>query len=107
MSVAEPFRLPEGYKLEMEQEEQTLIMLRPDGTPVAAFEFSAFGPDPQRITRMAWADAEWVERSAAEQEPEADEGRVERIKRAARGLRELEARGVTLDDILNGERGRR
>lgn len=40
-----------------------LILKRADGSPVAAFEISAFGPEPDQIMRMATDDAQWIEQS--------------------------------------------
>lgn len=42
-------------------EPDLLILKRADGSPVAAFEISAFGPEPDQIMRMAWDDAEYHE----------------------------------------------
>lgn len=54
-------RLPEGYTIEPyeHQTEQTILVLkRPDGSPVAGFEFSAIGPGPKAIYNAAWEDAD-------------------------------------------------
>lgn len=56
MSKTEPLRLPEGYTIEVES--GLLTLKRPDRSPVAAFEFSAMGPDPFRIWEMDWDDTE-------------------------------------------------
>lgn len=62
--MSEPLRLPEGYGLEMQRGElDYLVLKRPDGTLVAAFEFSAVGPGPSRIMQIAWEDAEWLEQT--------------------------------------------
>lgn len=60
--MSEPLRLPEGYNMEMRRgDPDLLVLIRPDGSPVAAFEISAFGPEPDQIMRMAWDDAEYRE----------------------------------------------
>ena len=60
--MSEPLRLPEGYNIEMQRGEPDLLILkRSDGSPVAAFEISAFGPEPDQIMRMAADDAEYQE----------------------------------------------
>lgn len=49
--------LPDGYAIEpaTDREERRLLVLkRRDGSAVAIFEFSAFGPDPSRLWRTAW-----------------------------------------------------
>lgn len=46
--------------MEMQRGEPDLLILkRADGSPVATFEISAFGPEPDQIMRMAWDDAEY------------------------------------------------
>lgn len=61
--MSEPLRLPEGYGLEMRRGDPDLLLLkRSDGSTVAAFEVCAFGPEPDQIVRMAWDDAEWLQR---------------------------------------------
>lgn len=63
MSVPQPLRLPEGYDLELQRgDPDYLVLKRGDGTPLAAFEFSAIGPDPAQIMQMAWDDAEYRQR---------------------------------------------
>ncbi|MBA3232100.1 MAG: hypothetical protein H0T05_04715 [Acidobacteria bacterium] len=43
-----------------------LLLVRPDGTTVEAFVFSALGPSPERVIRIAFEDAagEWEDRVA-------------------------------------------
>lgn len=60
--MSEPLRLPEDYNMEMHRGDPDLLVLkRPDGSPVVAFEISAFGPEPDQIMRTAWDDAEYQE----------------------------------------------
>lgn len=59
MGESEPPHLPEGYKIEAESD--LLILKRPDGSPVAAFEFSAIGLELKRLWEIAWDDAEPTE----------------------------------------------
>lgn len=62
MDVSEPLRLPEGYGIEMHRGDPDLLILkRGDGSTVAAFEISAFGPEPDQIMQMAADDAEYRE----------------------------------------------
>lgn len=62
VGVSEPLRLPEGYGIEMHRGDPDLLVLkRSDGSAVAAFEISAFGPEPDQIMRMAVDDAEYRE----------------------------------------------
>ncbi len=50
--------LPEGYSMRMSEDDRKLLLLvRPDGSVVEAFEFSAFGPSQERVTRIAFEDA--------------------------------------------------
>ncbi len=51
----ESFGLPAGYSLEA-GERDVLFLRRPDGTVVAAFAFSAFGPTPEAIYEAAEED---------------------------------------------------
>lgn len=68
--MSEPLRLPEGYGMEMQRGDPDLLILkRSDGSAVAAFKISAFGPEPDQIMRMAWDDAEYREQVGGE-EPE-------------------------------------
>lgn len=63
MGVSEPLRLPEGYNIGMQRGEPDLLLLkRADGSAIAAFEISAFGPEPDQIMRVAADDAEYQER---------------------------------------------
>jgi hypothetical protein len=48
-------RLPPGYSLEAE-EAGVLVLRRPDGSTVAVFAFSAFGPAPESIGLAAEED---------------------------------------------------
>lgn len=76
-SVEEPSQLPQGYSLDLRRGEPDLLILkRPDGSSVAAFEISGLGPDPDRILQIARDDAEWLAQSASEHgEPETQESR--------------------------------
>lgn len=61
---AKTLRLPEGYglrTLDHDPERQAVLVLtRADGSAVAAFEFSAFGPDPGTIWALAVEDEQRV-----------------------------------------------
>lgn len=72
--MAKPLRLPEGYSLEMRRGDRDYLLLaRPDGTTVVAFEFSAVGPDPGQIMQVAQEDAEWREQASQDEgDPEND-----------------------------------
>lgn len=53
--------LPDGYAIEPATDREgrrLLVLKRRDGSAVAIFEFSAIGPNPSRIWRMAWEDHE-------------------------------------------------
>lgn len=66
----ETLRLPEGYTIapyEHATEQTILVLKRPDGSPVAGFEFSAIGPGPKAIYNAAWKDAE--QHSAGSRQP--------------------------------------
>ena len=47
--------LPEGYCVEAEGE-NLLLLRRPDGSAVAAYAFSAFGPTPETLREAAEED---------------------------------------------------
>lgn len=44
--------MPEDYKIESTAE-NNLMLKRSDGSPVVVFEFSAFGPELDRIMQVA------------------------------------------------------
>jgi hypothetical protein len=48
-------RLPEGYSIEAEGP-KLLLLRRADGSVVAAFAFSAFGPTPETLREAAEED---------------------------------------------------
>lgn len=48
-------RLPEGYSMGMENP-NLLVLLRPDGSVVKRFVFSATGPTPQALVEAAEED---------------------------------------------------
>lgn len=48
-------RLPAGYSMEVESP-NLLVLLRPDGTVVKRFVFSAMGPTPQALVEAAEED---------------------------------------------------
>lgn len=57
-------RLPGGYSLRPMDDDpegrHLLVLTRADGSPVVAFEFSALGPDPDRIWALAVEDEQRV-----------------------------------------------
>ncbi len=65
-------RLPPGYSLEAKGPD-LLVLRRPDGSVVAAFAFSAFGPTPESIRETAEEDLRKDRR--AERREDAGEGR--------------------------------
>jgi hypothetical protein len=54
-------RLPEGYSIEAEGE-NLLLLRRADGSVVAAFAFSAFGPTPGTLREAAEEDLQRLRR---------------------------------------------
>ncbi len=69
---AAAMRLPPGYSLEA-GDPGRLVLRRSDGTVVAAFAFSAFGPTPEAIHEAAEEDR--LRRRAAGDWEEGEEGR--------------------------------
>lgn len=49
-------RVPEGYRLEGSGRTDRLTLVRPDGSAVCAFAFSAFSPSPEAILRAVEED---------------------------------------------------
>lgn len=60
-------KLPDGYTIEPHEhsgDETLLVLKRADGSPVAAFEFSALGPGPKKIWELAWDNFDASEASS-------------------------------------------
>jgi hypothetical protein len=56
-------RLPEGYSIEAE-ERNLLLLRRAEGSAVAAFAFSAFGPMPETLREAAEEDLRSLKRGS-------------------------------------------